>query len=178
MSQRLPEQIEPFRLAEQGRIYKGQLPITKMKRLASLLANDAGDVDVDLEFSVDEMGQANVTGRVQGQVNVVCQRCMETMAVPLDASVSLGIVATERQVEELASQYEPLMVEDQWTSLPELVEDELILALPAVPMHEPEQCSVKPVAITEEAKPSDDAASTKKKNPFAVLEQLRDKSGE
>jgi uncharacterized protein len=176
MSQRLPEQIEPFRLAEQGRIYKGQLPITKMKRLASLLADDAGIVDVELEFAVDESGQANVVGRIQSQVNMICQRCMEPMVIPVDAVVSLGIVATERQAEELASQYEPLMVEDEWASMTDLVEDELILALPAVPMHDPAQCAVKPVETPVEQPQSVETGEKKRDNPFAVLEQLRKKN--
>lgn len=181
MSQRLPEQIDPFRLAEQGRVYRGQLPITKMQRLVSLLADDAGVVDVELEFGVDESGQANVVGRVQGQVNMTCQRCMETMVIPVDVMVSLGIVATERQAEELASQYEPLMVEDESASMTDLVEDELILALPAVPLHDPAQCAVKPVKTPVEQPQAPDAGNSgsgkdKRDNPFAVLEQLRKKN--
>ena len=175
MSQRLPEQIEPIRLAEQGRMFKGQLPIAGMKRLVSLLAGDAGLVDVDLQFAIDESGQANVTGHIEALVKVNCQRCMETMELSISTDVSLGIVTTEQQVQDLPSQYEPLMVEDEWTSLSDLVEDEMILALPAVSMHAPEQCATRQVIVDRQDNKSEETGGTERENPFAILEQLRKK---
>ena len=104
MSQRLPEFIEPYRLADNQRILKGQLSISNMKRLASLLADNAGNVDIELAFSVDETGQANAKGRVRTQVRMQCQRCMKTMEVPVDSKVSLAFVATEELKKKLHCQ--------------------------------------------------------------------------
>ena len=177
MSQRLPEFIEPYRLAENRRVLKGELSIANMKRLSPLLASNAGSVDVELAFGVDETGQANVKGKVHTLVSMQCQRCMKTMELPIDAKVSLAFVATEQQAQDLPSHYEPLIVEDE-TSLTALVEDEIILSLPAVPLHESEQCSVKGQfsssvldTTTEPAAESE----AERKNPFAVLEKLRKK---
>ena len=177
MSQRLPEFIEPYRLADNQRILKGQLSISNMKRLASLLADNAGNVDIELAFSVDETGQANAKGRVHTQVRMQCQRCMKTMEVPVDSKVSLAFVATEEQVKKLPSHYEPFIVEEE-TSLSGLVEDEIILALPAVPLHEPEQCLVQEQYsgyVKDTTAKRDAEGNTDRPNPFAVLEKLRKK---
>ena len=177
MSQRLPEFIEPYNLAENRRILKGQLSIANMKRLAPLLATNVGNVDVELTFAVDETGQANVKGSVHTQVSMQCQRCMKTMELPINAKVSLAFVATEEQAQELPSHYEPLIVEEE-TSLSGLVEDEIILALPVVPLHEPEHCSVQEQIrgyVQGTTAESDTEGNNDRPNPFAVLEKLRKK---
>jgi uncharacterized protein len=50
-----------------------------------------------------------------------------------------------------------------------LVEDELLLALPAVPLHEDGSCAGLPAPSGDECPPEDAT------NPFAVLAALRDR---
>ncbi|WP_455201295.1 YceD family protein [Kaarinaea lacus] len=177
MSQRLPEFIEPYRLAENKRVLKGELSIANMNRLTPLLASNAGNVEVDLAFAIDETGQAYVKGKVHTRVSMQCQRCMNAMELPINAKVSLAFVATEEQAQDLPSHYEPMIVEEE-TSLSGLVEDEIILALPAVPLHEPEQCSVEGQyggSVQDATTRSGTDSNTERQNPFAVLEKLRKK---
>ncbi|WP_455366138.1 YceD family protein [Kaarinaea lacus] len=177
MSQRLPEFIEPYRLAETQRILTGELPLARMSRLVPLLLSDAGQVHVNLVFGVDEIGQANVTGDVKTTVIMQCQRCMESMEVEVNTEVSLAFVKTEKQAQDLPSYYEPLVVEEE-TSLSDLVEDEIILALPVVPLHEPEQCTVQEQFTSKTQSAADDSQSSnaaQRQNPFAILEKLRTK---
>ncbi|WP_455220347.1 YceD family protein [Kaarinaea lacus] len=177
MSQRLPEFIEPYRLAETQRILTGELPVARMKRLSPLLLSDSGNVYVNLVFGVDEIGQANVTGNVKTTVSMQCQRCMESMGIEVNAEVSLAFVRTEKQAQNLPSYYEPLIVEEE-TSLSELVEDEIILALPTVPLHEPGQCTVQEQYSSKLQSGTDDSQSgdtEQRQNPFAILEKLRTK---
>jgi uncharacterized protein len=178
MSQRLPDFIEPYRLAETQRILTGALPVKRMTRLTPMLADDTGEVYINLVFGVDEIGQAYATGEVQTCVVMQCQRCMEAMQVSVNAKVSLAFVRTENQARNLSSHYEPFIVEEE-TALSDLVEDEIILALPAVPLHEPDQCPVKdqyrstPPGSAAELEQA--GAATERKNPFAILETLRKK---
>ncbi|WP_455206322.1 YceD family protein [Kaarinaea lacus] len=178
MSQRLPEFIEPYRLAENQRILTGELSIARMQRLVPMLASNEGEVQVNLVFGLDETGQANVTGEVQTIVTMQCQRCMEPMQVPIKSRVSLAFVNTEKQAQELPSYYEPLIVEED-TSLSDLVEDEIILALPAVPLHETEKCSMRDQYTRGTQRDTNNATETsstgERPNPFAILETLRKK---
>ena len=45
-AQRLPIEIDPFRLAERGAELEGSLPLAQMQRLAAVLASVEGEVDM------------------------------------------------------------------------------------------------------------------------------------
>ena len=188
MSPRLPELIEPERMAETGRILKGTLALSKLKRLAPLLFNDKGsvsgdygDVAVELMFGIDATGQLNVTGSLETDVRLQCQRCMQALDLHIAEKVSLAIVYDNDQANELPSHYEPLVLndEEELVSLPELIEDEILLALPSVPLHEPDECQLEETAAVgidgAGQKQTPDKTEPQKASPFAVLEKLRNK---
>jgi len=183
MSQRLPELIEPDRMAETGRFLSGTITIGKMKRLLPLLYQAEGkipaEVIVELMFGVDESGQANVTGSFETDVTLQCQRCMQELELHIADKISLAIVHNSEQANNLPSYYEPLVVDEETVSLLELVEDEILLALPSVPLHEPEQCQVS-LTVNKDGKQQHNIGSgsekePERKSPFDVLKQLRTK---
>ncbi len=188
MSQRLPELIEPNRLAETGQFLKGTLALGKMKRLSPLLLQPEtdnsvqagmGNASIELEFGADESGQLYVTGSVEADLTLQCQRCMQAMDLHIAEKISLAIVHSSAQANQLPSYYEPLLVEEEMVSLPELIEDEILLALPSVPMHEIDSCPVKLSASTGSTRQSgsnmDLQKDQERKNPFDILKQLKTK---
>jgi len=186
MSQRLPELIEPQRMAETGRLLTGTIAIGKMKRLSPLLYQVGDkkpvDVSVSLDFGVDESGQANITGRFEVDITLQCQRCMQELELHIAEKISLAIIHSSQQANDLPSHYEPLLVEEEMVSLPELVEDEILLALPSVPLHEPESCSVSATIsagdLNQRVSDSELQKDPERKSPFDVLKQLRTKEKE
>lgn len=184
-SDRLPDFIDPVRLAEQQRELRGQIPLSRMHRLASSLAGAEGLVDVGLRFGIDALGVRFMTGRIHAELVVTCQRCMEAMAGPVEAEISLGLVRSDSEAERLPENYEPLLVGAEPMPLSAIIEDELILALPIVSMHAPEQCpaSTRPECAADDvpaegADPEADQAADRaadRANPFAVLRALKDK---
>jgi len=191
MLQRLPELIEPQRMAESHRIVRGIISLANMKRLQPLLAHaskiapkiaseeESGTAAVELLFSIDASGQANITGSIRAQLTIRCQRCMEPMQYHIDEPVSLAIIRSEKQVQLIPDYYEPLLLEDDSLLLSELVEDELLLALPAVPLHDVNECRVQWSGQihdgAQQGKVARDNKLSERKNPFAALEQLRNK---
>jgi len=110
-----------------------------------------------------------VKGRVSAEVEIECQRCMNLMSYPIDAEFSLAIIETEAQIETLSEEFEPLITEGRHF-LPDVIEDELILAIPIVPVHDAE-CSDFMIAQKEEQKVNE-PIEDKKPNPFAVLKDM------
>ncbi len=165
--QRLPQQIDPFRLAETGRSLAGPLPLAGLDRLAPLLAADGGEVEVELSFARAPQGGHVAEGTVRGRLRLVCQRCLQPVTVEVDIPVRLAFVHHEAEMAGLGPEYEPCLVGEDALRLADMVEDELLLALPQVPMHPPEACPAARVAAPEtEPEPE-------REHPFAALAQLK-----
>ncbi|MBI2779443.1 MAG: DUF177 domain-containing protein [Gammaproteobacteria bacterium] len=170
MSSPLPEYIDPLRLADARAVLQGQVVVSNMARLAPSLCSTQGVVDFELAFDVDMEGIRCVHGSLSTQLDVICQRCLQPMKLPLEAKVALGVVASMQEAEGLASTYEPLVVGAEPVSLKEIIEDELLLALPVAPMHPEQQCPAWQERVVEE---QEELAQEGRKNPFAVLAQMK-----
>ncbi len=109
---------------------------------------------------------------VQASVPQVCQRCMVPFEMPLQVEREFRFVASEEQAEaEDEESEEDVLVLSRDFNLLELVEDELLMALPVVPKHE-----VCPAPVKLQAADADFVeVEDKKPNPFAVLQRLKDK---
>lgn len=171
MHQQLPREIDPFRFANSGIRLTGQIPLSSMRRLAALLVNDDGMVDVDMLFDIDETGLPFMQGQFQVNIQLICERCMSPMTLKLNIAALLGIIRYERKVEGLADQYEPWIIDDAKQVDPaQMVEDELILALPIVPKHD---YVCLPEDVWQAGEPESEA--DKPASPFAVLAALKTK---
>ena len=101
-----------------------------------------------------------------------CQRCLGPVDVPVAFEREFRFVASEEvaAVEDEESEEDVLALSRDFNLL-ELVEDELLMALPVVPKHE-----VCPGAVKlQVADPDFVEEEQEKPNPFAVLEQLKKK---
>ena len=171
--ERLPVQLDPFRFAETGRLLEGILPLSAMKRLGDMLLDSDGDVDVRLEFGIDREGIHYITGRIQCQVMLACQRCLKAVAFEIDSEIALGIIDSHEAAELLPPHYEPLVIEDGPLFTRDLVEDELLLSLPLVPMHPENECAVGKEGLESEM--HDSNSEVGRENPFSALAGLKTK---
>src|SRR3989338_5801440 len=132
---RLTEQIHPLLLSKTGARIAGELKLKTMGRLGEVLNSSRGQVQLQLDFGKEEAGIAQITGHIQAELELICQRCGEPMIVPMDIHPQLGPVMTALQADQLPPVYEPLITNGETVRLRELVEDELLLALPLVVKH-------------------------------------------
>ena len=161
----LPERVEPLGLADVGRSFRGKLPVRCFERLAPLLHSNEGDLAVRLEFRLDERRIRTVKGTVEGELNLVCQRCLNQLRFPVDLKFSLGVVSSEAEIDRLPDGYEPLLVSGESIPTRALVEDEVLLAIPAIPVHEDGMGGCETGYRNPEI--------PEKENPFAVLKKLK-----
>ncbi|MBN8726802.1 MAG: DUF177 domain-containing protein [Xanthomonadales bacterium] len=166
MSSALPDRVEIARQAQARRIYEGALPLAGMRRLAESLADVAGEARYTVAFGIDELGVQYLDLVVEAGLPLVCQRTLERFVLPVEVRERLGAITSEAAEAGLPEGYEPLLAPDGTVSIGEVIEDELILALPVVP--------VKPGAPLEWTDPSDEgAAEEARENPFAALGALK-----
>jgi uncharacterized protein len=80
-------------------------------------------------------------------------------------------VHTEKEANQLPERYDPLVVTDGALILGDMIEEELIISLPIVPMHDAKQCKATlPFESNLGAE-----AEAEKESPFKVIESLRSK---
>jgi len=186
----LPRQLDPRKFAQQGVGISGSVDVKALVRLTPLLANDdTGKINATLLFGVDEQRIRNVTGSVDAELAMVCQRCLEPVLESLTVSIKLGMVWNDEKAAALSKSWEPWILEEGQTDIYQMIEDELILGLPIVAYHSSE-CVAHEMYTTEnvdaetKAKASSpinknslsEATSermTSKPNPFQVLEELK-----
>jgi len=165
----IPEHIDPFRYAEQNLSLDGTLRIADMPRLSLNVVANGDSVAVHLQFGVDEQKITYLNGHLQTKLTLQCQRCMEPFFYEIISDFVLGIVSTLDEANALPEQYEPALATEGNLALRELIEDEIILNLPIIPRHEPDECKVKlPLADSG-------WEQGKGENPFHVLESLKQK---
>ena len=171
----LPDRVDPLRLADAGRVLAGSVALGRFPRLGEDLVEASGEVTFELAFGRHPLGFAVVTGRLSTVVGLRCQRCLEGFALPLESGVALGFVESEALAERLPPEYDPCVVVDGTVSVPDIIEDELLLALPQVPLHPAGACAVRlesaPDAGSDKGATEQD--STDRENPFAVLKHIK-----
>jgi uncharacterized protein len=168
MLDRLPVLIDPLSFAERGKRLLGKIKINELSRLSDILLDSSGEIEID--FSFDKEGRFPViVGEIKANLIAECQSCLKQVVLPVDKHFKLGMVLSDEQADRLAGDCEPLFLQDEKISLNELVEDELLLALPDFPKH-PEVCIEREEIVTAS---NDEQQQMDSNNPFSVLAKLK-----
>ncbi|MGZ5051891.1 MAG: YceD family protein [Methylobacter sp.] len=172
MLARLPDYIDPLHLAEKRGELKGQIPVSSLDRLKDILSNDAGAVTVELYFG-REGRLAKIEGRIEAVLELECQNCLQALQWSVKSDVKLGIVTSIDQADRLPEDFEPLLIEEEGkVLLKDVVEDELLLALPTFPKHQYDCLSSKP-GNNKADLPTSDEQQSAAENPFSILAKLK-----
>ncbi len=136
MQRSLPDTVDLWRLAAENGQINGTMALGALPRLAAVPNHADGTVMVMLTARMDNQGRRFVEGEVHAEIELVCQRCLGTLVLPLVAKVSLMLTRSESKAEAaLPEGYEALLIGEKRTRVTDLVEDELLLALPQIPRH-------------------------------------------
>ena len=161
---RLKRITDAFVFARDGRVLKGTLPVSSFERLDDLLAEVSGDLDFQLHGYKSEHGKYMLHLEVSGILPLACQRCLQAIPFELDVESLLELIPegadmSQDELEDDTRDFLPVAGE---LNVVELVEDEILLALPFAPRHE--KCGLPGAADAGE-----------RINPFATLAGLKGK---
>lgn len=168
MSVTLPPVLDAWRMVAASRYFEGELPLAAFKRLKDSLTDSEGVCRYRVEFGRDALDLPFVEIRAETALPMLCQRSLERYLQPVNVLQRLGLITDEAQESALPEGTEPLLLPANAEIRPiELIEDELILALPVVPIN-PES--------TELEAEWPEAADDEKPHPFAALAALKDRN--
>jgi len=153
---------------------EGETPIVELERLAQ---DCVGELTDHVAWSVQGAMEPDASGKdavwlhleAKATVPLTCQRCLHPVPVALLIEQDFRFVADEETAlaEDDESEEDLLVLEDGF-DLMALIEDELLMAFPLVPMH--------PACLSEQAptsKEEEAILAESKPNPFAVLATLK-----
>jgi uncharacterized protein len=145
------------------------IPVFEMTRVQDMLFSPEGVLSWQLVGLVDDDNKPMLNLQVNGTVNLKCVRCLESFAFDLNIDSLFVVLADESMLPSEQDDIEDeldYLVADPHMQVSQLIEDEVLLALPYAPKHDVSVCGVKDKVI-EVGKP----------NPFKVLQGLKvDKS--
>lgn len=150
------------------RSFAGTLPVASLGRLCEALAATGGEVAYTLDFGRSPLLAGFVDVHAQAPLTLTCQRTLEPFVLPVTVDTRLGLLRDEDQEASLPADCEPLLLNaDGQLSLSDVIEDELLLALPLVAINPDSRL---PDAALDAAA-GDEVAD--EPNPFAVLRELK-----
>ena len=160
----LPATVDPIKLADSGTRLTGELPVKAMGCLCALCLDESSTVSISLSFERSgDRGLGRMQGTIAANLQVVCQRCLQKMTLVLRAEPSVILIRAQDREDLIARDTDSLVV-DGPILLSNIVEDELLLAMPMVPMHDIDECLAGKYRHRQE-----------KPNPFSVLGELKHK---
>ena len=158
----VPERLDAWRMVAARREFEGRIPLAAMTRLRDALLEPDGDVRYTLAFGTDALQVPYAELRIEAELPLECQSSLRRFVLPVQLVQRLGLIRDEADEAALPEDYEALLVEADGMLHPAaLVEDELILALPVVP--------VSPGAEVVERDFAPTVEETAQANPFAAL---------
>lgn len=174
-----PSSLRVKAFAQSQATLEGHVPVRQFERLAS---DCVGEANTPVRWLARGFTE-KVTGgaddvwlhlQADAQVPLTCQRCLKPVWVDLTVDRDFRFVPDEAtaSAEDDAADEDLLVLSAEFDLLA-LVEDELLMDLPLVPMHE--ACESEGVLTSDD---HETEALAEKPNPFAVLASLKTRKGD
>jgi uncharacterized protein len=162
-------EIDTLEFAREGRSVVGTLALSSLPRLLEFVSESVVSMTtLNCELEGRRDGGHWLHLKVQGQFDLTCQRCLGPMPFTLDIDTELEVIPPgapwpDEVLEDGAvSLGADAIAANEAMAVAELIEEEVLLALPIAPKHQEEDC------VPPEGNDGKRAAS-----PFAVLAQLK-----
>jgi uncharacterized protein len=130
--------IDGLEFARTGSKLQGSWQVADFPRLRDALHSDAGTLRYELRGIPEERGRPALRLKLEGVLSLVCQRCLGAMEFPFRIEVALLLAATQAEIDAVPLEAEgpERILAGKEMPVRDLVEEELLLAIPIAPRHE------------------------------------------
>lgn len=159
--------IDAFEFCRLKERREGEIAVSDLPRLAKESVDEFGSLRWSLQGGKDSLGHPQLTLSVVGAVQLICQRCLTPFAFDFESESVLVLAGDDASADAIDALLDDDAVEvivgSRNFSILELIEDEVLLAIPASPKH----------AVCPERLATDMPKDAEKVSPFAVLKNLK-----
>lgn len=158
------------------------MPLSRMPRLEALLGEEQGSKTAMFEarFAFDRQGLVTIDVAVKADLQLLCQRSLEPYTEHVDRRSMLAVIENVADQEEIPEHYEPVLVEERRLALVDLVEEELLLAVPQVPRNPDTENGITGYELSADVSVEQSSAQEKEQThrPFEGLAGLLKQSAD
>ena len=164
LNKSLPSQLKLFNFAKKEVSFSGLYQISDFPKISEIANNKKDNVRVDLSFYLKNNKTPCVDGIIELDIVLACQRCLDDLSIILKVDFNLAFVRHDQESDELDSQYEIYVIEEEELAIHDLIADEILLSIPMIPTHDYD--CIKEINGQE-------IVDEKSENPFAILKKLK-----
>ncbi len=156
--------VDAFEFCRLGEQRSGVTPVAALARVRAEAADAGGEIRWSFSGGRHSKGFPQLVMQVEGDVGLICQRCLSPFRHPVASEMALVLGRSEADADEVEESLDDesidVIVGSTAQDLVQLVEDEVLLSLPQSPRHEicPGEAPTLPV--------------DKPESPFAVLKKF------
>lgn len=170
------ERVSYEDLAERNATVAGSVRVGDCGRLEGL-AGEGGTLALEAVVSRHPQG-VHLEGTVRGEVSLECRRCLGPVPWHIERRLDLLVVGSEDAMRALPDEVEAHHAPALAGQLVDVLQEEVLLALPDHPAHEPGQCAAPGapagIEVIDQAAAEDGRdAGMQTQRPFAVLDVLK-----
>ncbi len=166
----LPVYLDVRKVFSNETTVDGSIEVEKLTRVAACTVDGRGKIRAQLSFSIDQAGRRRIRGSAESRVMLTCQRCLEPVPAELQEDLDLVLVDDEGSAQLLDKQFEPWIAKDGRIVLADLLDEQLLLGMPIVAIHDQGPCSEKSNYQTaNQSGEGQDRGEIGQNNPFAIL---------
>lgn len=169
MAKSLPESIDLNSAVRKEWQLKGEVLLSELDRMPTELIHST-DVMISYEilFRHSKKGLGEAIIRIESMLELICQRSLDPFEFKLQTNNIIGFISKIEDEVELDADVSPSWVEGLQVDPKALLEDEILLIIPDIPVKPGAELDSQYLADHEDM-PVDEEI----KNPFAVLKNLK-----
>ena len=161
--------LEVERVSRGEAAFEFDIALADLARVAARADQLGGSVSGIVRFGRRD-GTATAQVVMHGTALMRCQRCMQPVSLPVSSSVRMALLQSAGDTAAVPEPLEPVLAAGGRVSVGELVEEELLLSLPIVPLHGAQTpCGLAADAGADEQETPAEAVTQR---PFAALGKL------
>lgn len=172
MSDKLPNFIDPVYCANNNKQFVASVKQALFPRLEEQAHSEGSLVSLTATFEFNKSVKAPVMKlQLQAELMLTCQRSLQGFRHNVESCSETAFVETMAVTDDFPSDMEVLELDEDKISLYELIEDELLLNIPMVPINDASQMNYKNTDVSKESETLE--TLTEKTNPFAALKGMK-----
>ncbi len=160
--------IDPLDFVRKAETHHGRILLAELERLQDFLHENHGEIGYQISGVFDRDGKPHLRVKVEGKMQLCCQRCLGGLLHNVDIDTFLLLAETEDELilADADDSVDAILATAELDVL-DLIEEEIILSLSISSRHSEGQCE------THQSEHHNLTEFQEPKNPFAVLKALK-----